>query len=59
MVDINEIKGEEVEEGDIDRDFVTSLMIENGRYATIEGLDGLARYNFWELPKTRTRFEQK
>lgn len=59
VVDINEIKGEEVEEGDIDRDFVTSLMIENGRYATIEGLDGLARYNFYELPKTRTRFEQK
>jgi len=42
-----------------DEPFVTSLMVENGRYATIEGLKGLAEYDWENLPKTRTMYEQK
>jgi len=40
-------------------DFITSLMIENGRYATINGLYGLEQYEWDNLPKTRTLYEQK
>ena len=39
--------------------FITSLMIENGRYATINGLDGLRNYDWEKLKKTRTKYEQK
>lgn len=40
-------------------DFVMSLMVANGRYATVTGLKGLAEYDFSTLPKTRTNTEQK
>lgn len=41
-------------------DFITSLMVENGRYATINGLAyGLAKYDWKNLPKNRTLYEQK
>ena len=36
-----------------------SLMVANGRYATIRGLDALAKYDFSTMPKTRTQTEQK
>ena len=36
----------------------TSLMIENGRYATVESLIGLAEYDFETMPMTRTVHEQ-
>lgn len=57
VVDICEVSGEE-RDGDVGT-FITSLMIENGRYATIDGLAGLKKYNFDEMPMTRTRYEQK
>lgn len=41
------------------KDFVMSLMLANGRYATVNGLDGLSNYNFEKMPKTRTNTEQK
>ena len=40
-------------------DNVMSLMVANGRWATIKGLDGLVDYNFSEMPKSRTKTEQK
>ena len=40
-------------------DEVMSLMVANGRYATVKGLDGLAEYDWSEMPKTRTNTEQK
>lgn len=40
-------------------DEVMSLMVANGRYATVKGLDGLAKYDWSEMPKTRTNTEQK
>ena len=40
-------------------DEVMSLMVANGRYATVKGLRGLADYDFEALPKTRTNTEQK
>ena len=40
-------------------DEVMSLMVANGRYATVRGLAGLAKYNWSEMPKTRTNTEQK
>jgi nucleoside 2-deoxyribosyltransferase len=36
-----------------------SLMVANGRYASVPGLKGLFGYDFKELPKTRTWTEQK
>lgn len=57
--DINLEAEKRIREGKPYEPFVTSLMIENGRYATIEGLDGLAEYDWDSLPKTRTVFEQK
>lgn len=36
-----------------------SLMVANGRYASVSGLKGLFGYDFKELPKTRTWTEQK
>lgn len=39
--------------------FITSLMIENGRYATINGLYGLECYDWKNLPRERTLYEQK
>ncbi len=36
----------------------TSLMIENGRYATVEALTGLNDYDFETMPMTRTIHEQ-
>lgn len=36
-----------------------SLMLANGRYATVKGLDGLQDYNFETMPETRTETEQK
>ena len=38
---------------------VMSLMVANGRYATVKGLAGLAEYDWSEMPKTRTNTEQK
>ena len=38
---------------------VMSLMVSNGRWATVKGLDGLVNYNFSEMPKCRTKTEQK
>lgn len=40
-------------------DEVMSLMVANGRYATVKGLDGLSEYDFSKMPKTRTDTEQK
>ena len=36
-----------------------SLMVANGRYATIKGLAGLNRYDWEKMPKTRSETEQK
>jgi len=36
-----------------------SLMVANGRYATIKGLDELANYDWDKMPKCRTNTEQK
>ena len=37
---------------------VQSLMVANGRYATVKGLNGLSQYDFNKLPETRTNTEQ-
>lgn len=39
-------------------DNVQSLMVANGRYATIKGLDELKLYDFNNLPESRTNTEQ-
>ena len=44
---------------DTDGDFITSLMIENGRYATVVGLPGLESYDWENMPKSRSSYEQK
>ena len=36
-----------------------SLMVANGRYATVQGLSGLLKYDWTTMPKTRTDTEQK
>ena len=36
-----------------------SVMVANGRYATVKGLEGLAEYDWATMPKTRTNTEQK
>ena len=36
-----------------------SLMVANGRYATVRGLSGLLDYDWEKMPKTRTITEQK
>lgn len=38
---------------------IMSLMVANGRWATVKGLDGLAKYDWHSMPKTRTNTEQK
>lgn len=40
-------------------DAVMSVMVANGRYATVKGLTGLENYDWKELPKSRTCTEQK
>lgn len=40
-------------------DNIMSLMVANGRYATVKGLDGLQNYDWVNLPQTRTKTEQK
>lgn len=40
-------------------DNVQSLMVANGRYATVKGLEGLESYDFERLPKLRSDVEQK
>jgi nucleoside 2-deoxyribosyltransferase len=40
-------------------DEVMSLMVSNGMYARVKGLDGLRNYDFDEMPKSRTDTEQK
>ena len=40
-------------------DEIMSLMVANGRYATVRGLSGLAEYDFEKFPKTRSNTEQK
>lgn len=40
-------------------DEIMSLMVANGRYATVEGLEGLKEYDWETMPKTRTKTEQK
>lgn len=40
-------------------DNIMSLMVANGRYATVRGLDGLAKYDWDVMPKTRSYTEQK
>jgi len=42
-----------------DSKFITSLMIENGRYATITGLHELEIYDWDGLPQLRSQYEQK
>jgi len=39
-------------------DNVQSLMVANGRYATVKGLDELKLYDFDNLPESRTNTEQ-
>lgn len=36
-----------------------SLLVANGRYATVKGLQGLTEYDWQTMPKTRTNTEQK
>lgn len=38
---------------------IMSLMVANGRYATVEGLIGLTNYDWETMPKSRTKTEQK
>lgn len=38
---------------------IMSLMVANGRYATVKGIDGLEKYNFVQTPILRTKTEQK
>lgn len=40
-------------------DEVMSLMVANGRYATVKGLEGLTGYDWETMPKSRTDTEQK
>ncbi len=40
-------------------DEIMSLMVANGRYATVKGLSGLMEYDWNTLPKSRTLTEQK
>lgn len=40
-------------------DNVMSLMVANGRYATVKGIEGLENYDWENMPKTRTDTEQK
>ena len=40
-------------------DETMSVMVANGRYATVKGLEGLAEYDWTTMPKTRTNTEQK
>lgn len=40
-------------------DEIMSLMVANGRYATVKGLEGLSEYDWETMPKTRTNTEQK
>lgn len=40
-------------------DEVMSLMVSNGMYARVKGLDGLRDYDFDKMPKSRTDTEQK
>lgn len=40
-------------------DNVMSLLVANGRYATVKGLEGLEDYDWDEMPKSRTKTEQK
>ena len=40
-------------------DEIMSLMVANGRYATVKGLNGLSGYDWATMPKTRTKTEQK
>lgn len=40
-------------------DEIMSLMVANGRYATVKGLKGLSEYDWETMPKTRTNTEQK
>lgn len=38
---------------------IMSVMVANGRYATVRGLDGLRDYDFETMPHLRTDTEQK
>lgn len=40
-------------------DSVVSLMVANGSYARVKGLQGLCEYDFDTMPKCRTSTEQK
>lgn len=40
-------------------DEIMSLMVANGRYATVKGLNGLSEYDWEAMPKLRTYTEQK
>lgn len=40
-------------------DNVMSLLVANGRYATVKGLIGLQEYDWEKMPKSRTDTEQK
>jgi len=40
-------------------DEVMSLMVANGRYATVKGLEGLKKYDWENMPMSRTNTEQK
>lgn len=40
-------------------DTIMSLMVANGRWATVLGLKGLAEYDFHSMPMTRSSTEQK
>ena len=40
-------------------DEIMSVMVANGRYATVKGLDGLSVYDWETMPKSRTKTEQK
>jgi len=38
---------------------IMSLMVANGRYATVKGIEGLKSYDWEKMPPTRTNTEQK
>lgn len=49
----------DIDTGKTGEEFITSLMIENGRYATVDGFVGLGLYDWEGMPKTRSDHEQK
>lgn len=52
-------KGKKVVVVDMSSGNPISLMVANGSYARVKGVDGIRGYDFDTMPKTRTETEQK